>query len=401
MAATEKGVWGIQDIRDKLLNNPTSWKYDTNEHQMWTTGWNNDGELGQNNLIKYSSPVQLGSGKDWIKGARPALSSGDPYHMMASKTDGTMYAWGRNDSGQLGQNNKTSYSSPVQIPGTTWSQSELWITHKSGYATKTDGTLWSWGYNSPSYGHLGHNNKTDYSSPKQVPGTTWNKLAVGGSNVYAIKTDGTMWSWGQANYGMLGLNGTTAFSSPKQIGSRTVWAEISAGETFGVAIVKNTPGSWEEGGLYVWGVNERGQLAYNNNTNLSSPRYISGGWHKITSAQNTNLAIKSYVDGVGGTLWAWGSNEHGELANNEGGDNVHRSTPTQIGNDSTWTHVAGGYRNFYAGKSDGTIWVWGLNSHGQLGLNNRTPMSSPTQVPGTYAEGMGVSKLSGAFLKKL
>ena len=397
---TEKGVWDIQDIRDKQLVSSTLWQYDTTEFELWTAGLNSSGELGLNSRTNYSSPVQVGSGKDWKAVSRPAMSGGDPYHMFASKTDGTMWAWGNNEDGALGHNNQTDYSSPVQIPGTTWSD-KLFSTHKSSFATKTDGTLWSWGYNSPSYGQLGHNNKTNYSSPRQIPGTTWDKLSIGDMNAYSIKTDGTFWSWGQGNYGMLGHNNDTAYSSPRQIGSRTVWAEISAGASSAAAIVKNTPGSWEEGGLYMFGNNERGQLGFNNNTNYSSPRFMSASWHSISSSQSTNVAIRNYVTGVGGSIWAWGSNEHGELANNDGGDNNHRSTPTQIGSNTNWTYVVGGYRNFYAGKSDGTIWAWGLNTHGQLGLNDRVPRSSPTQVPGNYEEGSGWSKLSGGFRRAL
>ena len=130
--------------------------------------------------------------------------------------------WGRNAQGELGQNNTTYYSSPVQIPGTTWSKG-----HASGsrtnIAAKTDGTLWSWGYNN--YGNMGVNSSSNYfSSPVQIgSGTDWStdyqKIINGktGSISVAIKTDGTAWAWGGNNVGQLGLNDTIARSSPTQI----------------------------------------------------------------------------------------------------------------------------------------------------------------------------------------
>ena len=95
---------------------------------------------------------------------------------MAIKTDGTLWAWGNNYDGQLGQNNQTYYSSPVQIPGTTWDSFAGTTAYSQG-VTKTDGTLWVWGAGSK--GELGQNNVTKYSSPVQIPGT-WNIVSAGG-----------------------------------------------------------------------------------------------------------------------------------------------------------------------------------------------------------------------------
>ena len=142
-----------------------------------------------------------------------------------------LYAWGAGGSGQLGQNNLTQYSSPVQIPGTTWS---LINADNTGLlATKTDGTLWAWGDNG--YGQLGQNNLTNYSSPIQIPGTTWSSISAGQFDFsLATKTDGTLWSWGRNLQGLLGQNNTTDYSSPVQIPG-TGWSSTSAGNQFLVA----------------------------------------------------------------------------------------------------------------------------------------------------------------------
>ena len=145
-------------------------------------GWgrNNYGQLGQNNETAYSSPVQIPGDWSVIKGG-----SGNTFGV---KSDGTLWSWGRNDQGQLGHNNKTKYSSPVQIPGTTWSTDRLQLSNRgvfNTFATKTDGTVWAWGKNND-YGQLGQNNRTDYSSPVQIPGD-WDRIEGGGDHAIGRK----------------------------------------------------------------------------------------------------------------------------------------------------------------------------------------------------------------------
>jgi alpha-tubulin suppressor-like RCC1 family protein len=185
---------------------------------LWSWGYGVNGRLGQNNTTDISSPVQI-PGTTW------SSISGGSEHSLATKTDGTLWSWGLNQFGQLGQNNITNLSSPVQIPGTTWSSISA---TKSGFslAIKTDGTLWSWGNNFD--GRLGQNNTIRYSSPVQIPGNTWSSISGGNGNApsLATKTDGTLWSWGSFSYGQLGQNNTTSYSSPVQIPG-TQWSSIS------------------------------------------------------------------------------------------------------------------------------------------------------------------------------
>ena len=140
----------------------------------------------------------------------------------------TLFSWGNNNYGQLGQNNQTQFSSPIQIPGTTWSSINSGAQHS--LAIKTDNTLWSWGLNQ--FGRLGQNNTTPRSSPVQIPGTSWSSLGKSASenatHTMAIKTDGTLWSWGSNSYGTLGQNNQIFYSSPVQIPG-TTWSSIAAG----------------------------------------------------------------------------------------------------------------------------------------------------------------------------
>ena len=288
-----------------------------------------------------------------------------------------LFSWGNGTTGRNGQNNTTTYSSPIQIPGTTWANGE----YKYGIggnnvsvAIRTDGTLWAWGNNQ--VGQLGVNNITQYSSPKQVgSGTDWRSLGCWDNNNSATKTDGTLWSWGQNSRGAAGQNSTANphISSPVQVGSDSDWGIPigCAGESSGC--IKT------DGTLWMWGRNGGdhgdGVLGQNNTTQYSSPVQIPGTtWRSINGGRYHYLATKT-----DGTLWARGENLYGNLGSN---DEVKYSSPVQIPG-TTWNYAKAGSRRSLATKTDGTLWAWGQNSQGGLGQNNRTDYSSPVQIPGT------------------
>ena len=147
-----------------------------------------------------------------------------------------LYTWGRNNNGQLGENDRVTQQSPIQIgSGTTWNLISI-SGNYSSIATKNDGTLWLWGYNN--YGQLGTNDQFSRSSPVQIgSGTTWNQVSMGSIHAATIKTDGTLWTWGSNRWGQLGLNNRTNVSSPVQVGSGTTWSQVSAGNSTTAAIL--------------------------------------------------------------------------------------------------------------------------------------------------------------------
>ena len=341
---------------------------------LWNTGDNTYGQLGHNNVVKYSSPVQLSG--NWS-----ILGNGNTNFGMAVRDNQSFWTWGRNNYGQLGHNNVTLYSSPVQLPGTTWGYGITGNTASgagTAMVTKTDGTLWVWGYNGG--GQLAQNNITNLSSPTQISGTWKNEMYSGcqgyGGWAVAIKDNGTIWSWGYGNFGQLGNNksfGSPDYrqSSPIQVGTATDWDQVSGGVNQPLAI-KTT------GQLWAWGYNNDGELGLNDTPHRSSPCQVGTDttWSQITNSYLSVQAIKT-----DGTLWAWGKNEYGQLAQNNG---TSRSSPTQIGTDTTWHQVRAGQNSMWANKTDGTLWAWGLNTAGQLGKNqSATLWSSPTQIPGT------------------
>jgi len=352
----------------------TAWTFATSGTvpHFLTVGENTDGKLGLNDTINRSSPVQI-SGATWTMVKQSGTFSGRD--CIATKTDGTAWVWGGNDFGALGQNNETKYSSPVQLPGTTWGTTGHTLSG-SNYglgSIKTDGTLWMWGNNSN--GQLAQNNTARVSSPVQIPGTTWRNFSFQGKTTLATKTDNTLWSWGQNDAGMLGQNNKTQYSSPVQVPG-TTWKSTSASGSGASAAVKT------DGTLWVWGENTNGRLGQNNRTEYSSPVQVPGTtWANVVTGHGSIAAVKT-----DGTLWAWGEDSEGELAQNTRG--VDLSSPVQIPGTNWSTDLKQSESDegsFIWIKTDGTLWAWGDNQVGQLGQNQNTmKYSSPVQIPGSW-----------------
>ena len=333
---------------------------------LWTWGQNTSGQLGDNTTTNRSSPVQtIASGTNW-----KSVAAGY-YHTAAIKTDGTLWTWGQNNYGGLGDNTRVNKSSPVQTiaAGTNWKSVAAGQTHTA--AIKTDGTLWLWGQNTY-FGALGDNTTTNRSSPVQTisSGTNWKSVAAGRIHTVAIKTDGTLWTWGYNGYGVLGDNTAVNRSSPVQtIASGTNWKSVAAGY-FHTAAIKT------DGTLWTWGYNAYGELGDNTTTNRSSPvQTVSWGtnWKSVAAGSNHTAAIKT-----DGTLWTWGYNGYGALGDNT---TVTKSSPVQtVSWGTNWKSVAAGQYHTVAIKTDGTLWLWGWNNYGQLGDNTTTNRSSPVQT---------------------
>ena len=354
-------------------------------YSIWSFGWSNYGNLGQNNQnVKISSPTQIGSGTDW-KTLNDGQSSGVSISWSSAiKTDGTLWMWGGGWTGQLGQNDIVNRSSPTQIPG-TWS----YITNGGGgnsvAAINTDGELYTWGYNF--YGQLGQNvgvawpgpnsNLGTLSSPTQVGSdTTWKSVHAGNEGYLSLKTDGTAWGWGTNQYGNIGINDNTKRSSPTQLPG-TTWSDFDMGQ-WNVAALKT------DGSLWTWGTGQDGGGGQNNTTTYSSPMQVGTDttWKAISAGYYGVLATKT-----DGTLWTWGSNSYGKLALNQAGpgSSNSRSSPTQVGTGTDW---AKGTSNRYGGfalKNDGSVWSWGRGVYGIQGTNDQITRSSPVQIPGSWS----------------
>lgn len=393
---------------------------------MWSWGDNSpSGQLGANlrpvffGLLRRSSPVQIGTRSDWTQ-----VSSGAA-HTIALRSDGTIWSWGLNTSRQLGFD--TSFgnprSSPIQI-GISSNWSQVAAGGDNSAAIATDGTLWTWGNNAN--GQIGNNNTTNASSPVQV-GTRsdWTQVSTRSSTI-AVRSDGTIWGWGQNDSGQLGLSDAISRSSPVQIGNSSNWVSGSIGGT--INMIMNNQGLIYSAGGGIFNVDMRARTT-TDTINRSSPVQVGTDtdWNKFfgglyPTVQKTNgsvYTLRSFPIQIGtdtdwkilmtsddvestnttkigiktnGTLWSWGpANGAGLLGQ---GDTSARVNPTQVGTDTNWstlTQIVN--NNITAVKTNGTLWGWGSNGSGQLGLGDTINRSSPTQV-GTLSTWVSASQYS-------
>jgi alpha-tubulin suppressor-like RCC1 family protein len=328
-------------------------------------GNNSSAQLGSHDLVHRSSPIQTcAGGNNWID-----ISMGG-FHTAGIKSDGTLWLWGTNSYGQLGDNTTTTRSSPVQTVtgGTNWQS--VSCGYRFTASIKTDGTLWVWGYNL--FGNLGDNTRTSRSSPIQTVtgGSTWKQASCGKFYMAAVKTDGTLWSMGQNLYGQLGDNSTVHRSSPVQtVAGGTNWKQVACtGFSTGCIKTDGTLWTWGSGGALATGV-------FGEPSRSSPAQTVTGGtnWKFASGGGGHMGAIKT-----DGSLWMWGQNNLGQLGNNS---SFLTYSPVQtVSAGNTWVYLGCGYENTTAIKTDGTLWVWGVNAYGQIGDNTRTNRSSPVQT---------------------
>ena len=401
MAVTDKkkGVWGLDQTYNKI-NQGSIWNYQVG--QLWSVGRASGGRLAQNGLIPMSpshrglsSPVQIGSDSTWSISEYGDIKGNSSGSQHAIKSDGTLWTWGGNSKGEQGVNDRTVRSSPVQVGSdTTWKNTiTTSMNNTTRGAIKTDGTLWMWGMGEKGTLGLNQPHNTKYSSPVQIPGTTWKMISTSDSTNGAVKTDGTLWIWGNNAQGQLAQNNLTQRSSPVQIPG-TTWNYIHCG--YGAFSAIKTDGT-----MWSWGSNTNGLLGLNQPTptKLSSPVQVPGTTWKMTDSGNLGYTLALKTDG---TMWGWGYNDKGVLGNNSSSDAgpPSYSSPVQVPGTS-WSFVAcdTGKTN-YALKTDGTLWSWGYQYHGQLGLNQAAEIvrSSPTQISGSWSGVFGGAE-SGFFYK--
>jgi alpha-tubulin suppressor-like RCC1 family protein len=332
---------------------------------LWGWGYNFFGALGNGTRIHRYFPVQAGTDSNW------ALVSSSSYsdYSFGIKTDGTLWAWGSNGWGQLGDGTREHRLSPVQI-GTDRNWASVSAGAHHALAVKTDGTLWAWGSNSD--GSFGAGTPEVSRVPIRI-GTerNWGSISAGGDASFAIKTNGTLWEWGHLQIVGSHRRLITIFrrNTPLQVGTANNWVYVSANNSHVVALRA-------DGTLWAWGSNLSGQLGIgSNDDHRMSPVQIGTdrNWASVSAGDAHTVAIKT-----DGTLWAWGDNMEGQLGN---GTTTNRNVPVQIGTDRNWAFISAGDSRTAAIKTDGTLWTWGDNAIGiGDGRNTTTESHRPVQV---------------------
>ncbi|GFO59626.1 hypothetical protein GMST_19510 [Geomonas silvestris] len=322
-------------------------------------------------------------------GATPNLAAGES-HSIILKADGTLWASGANLSGQLGDASRTSRTSAVQVGlEQGWAGAAAGAEHT--LAVKSDGTLWAWGNNAS--GQLGSLSGTGtpvgtQSSPLRIGAARdWGAVAAGSATSYALKADGTLWAWGEGGLGQLGNGATARQNQPVQVvnpaGGR--YLMVAAGADHALALMA-------DGSLWSWGSNAFGQLGAAG-SDPATPRQVvlaaavsDNDWRAVAAGGNFSLALKA-----DGTLWSWGDNAAGQLGL---GSTQPQAEPVQVGNDRDWAALAAGALHAVALKRNGRVYAWGDNSSGQLGNGGLGQLNAPAPVPGI---GNLVALSAGAF----
>jgi hypothetical protein len=357
------------------------------DNTLWAWGYNFYGQLGLGSVFsETSSPVAVTTSISWSK-----ISHGYT-HTLAIKTDGTLWAWGDNGSGELGDNTTILKYSPILVSGpasTSWSA--IAAGRQFSLAITSTGQLYAWGLGTS--GQLGDSSIISKSSPILVSGpasTSWSAISTGSNHSLAITSLGILYAWGLGGSGQLGDSSIISKSSPVLVSgpATTSWASVSAGLSFSLAITST-------GQLYAWGFNSSGQLGDNTLTNKSSPVLVSGpastSWSAIAAGSTHSLAITTL-----GILYAWGANGIGQLGDNT---TTFKSSPVLVSGPATtsWTSVSAGggsYPMSMAISSLGLLYAWGSNRYGKLGIASTTDKSSPVLVSGPTTTSWSIISLS-------
>ncbi|MFC5404793.1 S-layer homology domain-containing protein [Cohnella soli] len=339
---------------------------------VWAWGANNYGQLGMGTVGKDSStPVQVSNLSDVVaiaaEGGQSFLKTG---HTVALKSDGTVWTWGNNENGQLGIGTLDKGSPvPVQVPNLS---DVVAITAGSLHtmALKSNGTVWAWGYNY--YGQLGNGKTGSSTVPVQVSNLS-GVISISAKYMQssAVRSDGTVWTWGSNFYGQLGYDtGKKNNPTPKQVPKVKGIVSIAQGQLFTAAL-----GS--DGTVWTWGLNLFGSLGNGTSgqqTEFYEPQQVLyslnpsrelSGVVSISAGQGHTLALLS-----DGSVWGWGQNDYGMLGN---GNLTHRPLANKIELNGSIVAVGTGKFHSIAVRKDGTVWTWGLNGSYRLGYQASPP----------------------------
>jgi len=328
---------------------------------VWAWGLGTSGQLGNGGNVSTNQPIQVTG----LTNAVVAAAGGS--HTLALTVSG-VWAWGNNLNGQLGTGNNVSTNRPVLV--TSIGAAEAVAAGGShSLALMTDGTVRAWGLNSS--GQLGNGNNTSTNRPVTVSGLSGIvQVAGGGAHSLALRADGTVWAWGLNSSGQLGNNSTTSANTPVQVIGLSNVVEIAAGNTHSLA-------KKADGTVWAWGDNAAGQMGVGIGTPYAlTPKQTSIVLGGVPSPLGGGFLHSTMIK-YSGAMWSCGDNVLGEIY--LGGSIVGTNRPTQAANAGYVMVAANNHADTTLGmKVDGTVWTWGDNRFGQLGIGSSV---SYTNVP--------------------
>lgn len=343
--------------------------------------WNESPGVGDNSGVNRSSPVSI---------ARPGSYSQIGYASVIDGATGQVFTWGAGQNNGAppmpGDNTLNFRSSPVSIarPGSYSAVFRASVSGPGFVIDAANGSLWGWGTNS--LGEVGDNTTTGRSSPisvLMVPPVRSVLLSFGyyGPSVHAIDQYGNVWSWGCSDYGRLG-NGTTTGtnpSSPIAILRSSSYSKVVSSGINTTAFLDGVDGS-------IWTTGSGGELGTNNGTAVSSPVSIArpGSYSKIVASNfycSDDGSSYAYwaIDGATGMIYSWGRNTHGRLGDNT---TTNRSSPVAIARYGSYKDImlGRGHSLFAIDAVTNIIYAWGYNVNGELGDNTTINRSSPVSI---------------------
>lgn len=303
----------------------------------------------------------------------PKVAAG-AYHTLFIMPDGTLWAWGWNGHGQLGDGNSGQdylANHPLRIGA-----DNRWVSIAAGYnhslAIDRSGMLWGWGDNT--YSQLGDETSMEKLWPSRIGrySDQWAVIAAGGYHSLGIRKDGSLWVWGDIRIYQPGI-GLVSSPVPIRIGDgNDKWTGIATGYDHSLAIK-------DDGSLWTWGDNSFGQFGDGTMKDRYEPVRVGTSldkWTFVAAAEYHSFAIKN-----DGSLWAWGNNSRGQLGLGAENSSYREAFPVRVGRENDkWTTIMTGRYHSVSIKYDESLWAWGNNSTGQLGDGTKINRKAPVRI---------------------